>query len=95
MGKYAELYQQSIESPEEYWANAAADVQWVKKWDKVLDDSRAPDFYSWFTGAELNTCYNAIDYHVENGRADQVAIIYDSPQTDTVRKIVGKITEYL
>ncbi len=87
MGKYAELYQQSIESPDEYWANAAADVEWVKKWDKVLDDSRAPDFYSWFTGAELNTCYNAVDYHVENGRADQVAIIYDSPQTDTVRKI--------
>ncbi len=87
MGKYAELYQQSIESPEEYWAKAAADVEWVKKWDKVLDDSRAPDFYSWFTGAELNTCYNAIDYHVANGRADQVAIIYDSPQTDTIRKI--------
>jgi len=87
MGKYEDLYKRSIESPNEYWAAAAADVTWVKKWDKVLDDSRAPDFYSWFTGAELNTCYNAIDYHVENGRADQVAIIYDSPQTNTVRKI--------
>jgi len=87
MGKYEDLYRQSIESPNEYWAAAAADVAWVKKWDKVLDDSRAPNFYSWFTGAELNTCYNAIDYHVENGRADQVAIIYDSPQTNTVRKI--------
>ncbi len=87
MGKYEELYRQSIESPDEYWAKAAADVEWVKKWDKVLDDSRAPNFYSWFSGAELNTCYNAIDYHVENGRADQVAIIYDSPQTNTVRKI--------
>ncbi len=87
MGKYEELYRESIESPDEYWAKAAADVAWVKKWDKVLDDSRAPNFYSWFTGAELNTCYNAIDYHVENGRADQVAIIYDSPQTNTVRKI--------
>ncbi len=87
MGKYADLYRQSIESPDQYWAAAAEDVQWVKKWDKVLDDSRAPNFYSWFTGGELNTCYNAIDYHVENGRADQVAIIYDSPQTDTVKKI--------
>ncbi|MCD6292708.1 MAG: AMP-binding protein, partial [Deltaproteobacteria bacterium] len=87
MGKYAELYRQSMETPDKYWAAAAEDVQWVKKWDKVLDDSRAPNFYSWFTGGELNTCYNAIDYHVENGRADQVAIIYDSPQTNTVKKI--------
>ncbi|MBN2809219.1 MAG: propionyl-CoA synthetase [Deltaproteobacteria bacterium] len=87
MGKYEEIYRQSIESPDTYWGSAAEDVQWVKKWDKVLDDSRAPNFYSWFTGGELNTCYNAIDYHVENGRADQVAIIYDSPQTNTVRKI--------
>jgi len=87
MGKYEELYRQSIESPNEYWAAAAADVQWVRKWDKVLDDSAAPNFYRWFTGAELNTCYNALDYHVENGRADQVAVIYDSPQTQTVKKI--------
>ncbi len=87
MGKYEDLYRQSMESPDEYWAAAAEDVQWVKKWDKVLDDSRAPNFYNWFTGGELNTCYNAIDYHVENGRADQVAIIYDSPQTNTVKKI--------
>ncbi|MEA3333501.1 MAG: propionyl-CoA synthetase [Pseudomonadota bacterium] len=87
MGKYEEAYRQSMESPDQYWAAAAEDVQWVKKWDKVLDDSRAPNFYSWFTGGELNTCYNAIDYHVENGRADQVAIIYDSPQTNTVKKI--------
>jgi len=87
MGKYEELYRQSIESPDQYWAAAAEEVQWVKKWDKVLDDSRAPNFHSWFTGGELNTCYNAIDYHVENGRADQVAIIYDSPQTGVVKKI--------
>ena len=87
MGKYADTYRQSMESPDEYWAAAAENVVWVKKWDKVLDDSRAPNFYSWFTGGELNTCYNAIDYHVENGRADQVAIIYDSPQTNTVKKI--------
>ncbi|MCD6533256.1 MAG: propionyl-CoA synthetase [Deltaproteobacteria bacterium] len=94
MGKYEEAYRQSMESPDTYWAAAAEDVQWVKKWDKVLDDSRAPNFYSWFTGGELNTCYNAIDYHVENGRADQVAIIYDSPQTNTVKKITyGELLE--
>src|SRR5207237_6501177 len=51
-------------------------------WELVLDDSRAP-FYRWFTGGRLNTCYNALDRHVERGRADQIALIYDSPVTDT------------
>ena len=87
MGKYDEIYRQSIENPDAFWAEAATDVQWIKKWDKVLDDSGAPYFYRWYTGGELNTCYNALDYHVENGRADQVAVIYDSPQTNTVKKI--------
>ncbi len=87
MGKYDEVYRRSIEDPDGFWAEAAEDVQWVKKWDKVLDDYGKPYFYRWFTGGELNSCYNAIDYHVENGRADQVAIIYDSPQTNTVKKI--------
>ncbi len=87
MGKYDEMYRQSIENPDAFWAEAAEDVQWVKKWDKVLDDYGKPYFYRWFTGGELNTCYNAIDYHVENGRADQVAVIYDSPQTGTIKKI--------
>jgi propionyl-CoA synthetase len=87
MGKYDEAYRRSMEDPDGFWAEAAEDVQWVKKWDKVLDDYGKPYFYRWFTGGELNSCYNAIDYHVENGRADQVAIIYDSPQTNTVKKI--------
>ncbi|MEA2109975.1 MAG: propionyl-CoA synthetase [Pseudomonadota bacterium] len=87
MGKYDEVYRRSIEDPDGFWAEAAEDVQWVKKWDKVLDDYGKPYFYRWFTGGELNSCYNAVDYHVENGRADQVAIIYDSPQTNTVKKI--------
>ncbi|MEA3240922.1 MAG: propionyl-CoA synthetase [Pseudomonadota bacterium] len=87
MGKYDEVYRRSMEDPDGFWAEAAEDVQWVKKWDKVLDDYGKPYFYRWFTGGELNSCYNAVDYHVENGRADQVAIIYDSPQTNTVKKI--------
>jgi propionyl-CoA synthetase len=61
----------------------------MKKWDKVLDDSKKP-FYSWFAGGELNTCYNALDYHVENGRGDQTAIIHDSPVTNSVTKITYK-----
>ncbi len=63
-----------------FWAEAAADIHWDKPWDKVLDESKAP-FYRWFTGGQLNTCYNALDRHVENGRGNQAALIYDSPIT--------------
>jgi propionyl-CoA synthetase len=91
--KYAEIYKESIEQPESFWGKAGEAIHWTRKWDKVLDDSGKP-FYRWFAGGELNTCYNALDYHVENGRKDQVAIIYDSPVTDTVRKIsYGQLLE--
>ncbi|MEA3471447.1 MAG: AMP-binding protein, partial [Thermodesulfobacteriota bacterium] len=83
---YEEVYAQSINEPDVFWGEAAEEIKWEKKWEKVLDDSRKP-FYRWFAGGELNTCYNAVDYHVEQGRGDQVAIIYDSPVTDTIRKI--------
>ena len=83
---YETAYQQSIEDPDTFWAKAAEDCHWYKKWDKVLDDSNKP-FYRWFSGGEVNTCYNALDYHIENGRGDQNAIIYDSPVTDTIKKI--------
>ncbi len=85
MGKYDEVYRKSIEDPEGFWGEAAEAISWYKKWDKVLDDSNPP-FYRWFVGGELNTCYNAIDRHVEDGRGDQVAVIYDSPVTDTIQK---------
>jgi len=85
MGKYADLFAKSIRDPAGFWADAAQAVTWTKKWEKVLDDSNKP-FYRWFTGGELNTCYNALDRHVESGRADQVALIYDSPVTNTVQK---------
>jgi len=84
--KYEEVYNESITNPAAFWGKAAEEIQWVKKWDKVLDDGRKP-FYGWFVGGELNTCYNALDYHVENGRGNQAAIIYDSPMTNTVLKI--------
>ena len=80
--RFAAVYQQSVERPEEFWAEAAAEIDWVKPWERVLDDSRAP-FYRWFAGGQLNTCYNALDRHVDGGRADQLALIYDSPVTDT------------
>jgi propionyl-CoA synthetase len=82
---YVEAFESSIKTPDVFWAKAAEDLFWYKKWDKVLDDSNKP-FYRWFTGGIVNTCYNALDFHVENGRADQTALIYDSPVTDTVKK---------
>jgi len=86
MGAYQETFQQSIENPDDFWANAARDIDWHKQWDSVLDGTKPP-FYRWFSGGEMNTCYNAVDRHVENGRGEQTAIIYDSPVTGTVRKI--------
>jgi len=86
MGAYQEAYNESINNREKYWGDAAKDIAWIKPFAKVLDDSNQP-FYRWFAGGELNTCYNALDYHVENGRKDQVAIIYDSPVTGIVQKI--------
>src|SRR5262249_19741740 len=59
-------------------------IHWFKKWDRVLDASRPP-FYRWFSGAMVNTCYNGLDRHVENGRANQLALIYDSPVTQTIK----------
>jgi propionyl-CoA synthetase len=76
------LYRRSLDDPEGFWGEAAEAIHWTKRWDRVLDDSNKP-FYRWFAGGELNTAYNALDVHVEGGRADQAALIYDSPVTDT------------
>ncbi|MDD9304659.1 MAG: propionyl-CoA synthetase [Desulfobacter sp.] len=82
---YANVYDQSINDPENFWGPVAEDCFWYKKWDKVLDDTNLP-FYRWFKGGQTNTCYNAVDLHVQEGRGDQDAIIYDSPVTDTIKK---------
>jgi propionyl-CoA synthetase len=82
---YDIAFKQSLEDPNGFWGKAAEDCHWYKKWDKVLDDSKKP-FYRWFVGGEMNTCYNALDYHIEQGRGNQAALIYDSPVTDTVKK---------
>ncbi|MFH2046379.1 MAG: propionyl-CoA synthetase [Pseudomonadota bacterium] len=83
---YQQAYEQSINDPEGFWGEVAQNCHWYKKWDKVLDDSRKPYFYRWFSGGMVNTCYNALDIHVENGRGNQDAIIFDSPVTDTIKK---------
>ncbi|NBB99367.1 MAG: AMP-binding protein [Bacteroidetes bacterium] len=82
---YEEAYRQSIEDPEGFWGKVAANVHWYEKWDTVLDDSHKP-FYRWFVGGKLNTCYNALDLHVDRGRGDKLALIYDSPVTGTIKK---------
>lgn len=82
---YSDAYQRSINDPDRFWGNIAEDCHWYKRWDKVLDDSNKP-FYRWFTGAKTNSCYNAVDLHVDNGMGNHTAIIYDSPVTDTIKK---------
>ena len=82
---YEIAHKQSIEDPNGFWGAVAEDCHWYKKWDKVLDESGKP-FFRWFSGGEMNTCYNALDCHIENGRGEQNALIYDSPVTDTIKK---------
>ena len=81
---YREAYARSLADPASFWAEAAEGIDWSKRWNRVLDDSRAP-LYRWFTGAELNTCFNALDRHVESGRGNQPALIHDSAMTDRCR----------
>ena len=84
VGRYGELFDASIADPEAFWADAARDVSWIREPRRILDDSNPP-FYRWFPDAELNTCANALDRHVADGRADQPALIYDSPVTGSQR----------
>ncbi|MFL5444790.1 MAG: AMP-binding protein, partial [Myxococcales bacterium] len=86
MGSYEDVYRRSISDPEGFWAEIAQDIRWRKKWDRVLDSSRAP-FYRWFAGGEMNTCENALDRHVDEGRGDQPAVIWDSPLAGATRTI--------
>jgi propionyl-CoA synthetase len=82
--RYDEAYARSLRDPEGFWAAAAEDLFWDKRWDRVFDGSRPP-YSRWFVGGQLNTCYNALDLHVDRGRGKQRALVYDSPVTDTVK----------
>ena len=82
---YEAAFEKSINDPNNFWAGPAEECHWYKKWDKILDDSNKP-FYRWFVGGEMNTCYNALDHHIANGRGEQDALIYDSPVTNTIKK---------
>ena len=77
---FKEIYQNSIKKPEEFWKNISNDMFWFKKPKKILNKSNPP-FYKWFEDGVTNTCYNAIDVHIEEGKGEKTALIYDSPVT--------------
>jgi len=82
---YSQEYQNAASNPDEFWLNQARKLDWFKAPETGVSE-RAPGLYEWFKDGELNTCYLALDYHVANGRADQTALIYDSPVTNTKQK---------
>jgi propionyl-CoA synthetase len=86
MTAYAAIHAKSRQDPEGFWGEIAQAIDWTRKWDRVLDASKAP-LYRWFPGGELNTCWNAIDRHVAAGRGGQAAVIYDSPVPNTIRTL--------
>ena len=78
--KFNKIYEQSIKNPENFWQEASNDIFWFKKPTKILNKSNPP-FYKWFEDGITNTCYNALDIHVDQGKGNNVALIYDSPIT--------------
>ena len=83
---YASEYKASVEQPEVFWAEKAADLPWFKQPENILSkDENGVD--RWFADGEMNTCYMAVDYHVEQGRGEQAALLYDSPVTGTKRTV--------
>jgi propionyl-CoA synthetase len=84
MSRYLEAFERSLKDPDGFWGEAATAVSWTRAPSRVLDAGNPP-FYRWFPDGELNTCANALDRHVEAGRGDQAALIYDSPVTGAQR----------
>ncbi|XP_041873598.1 acyl-CoA synthetase short-chain family member 3, mitochondrial isoform X2 [Corvus kubaryi] len=89
LGKYEEVFRSCLAEPEKVWGEVAEQIQWYKPWVRTLERGSLGSA-SWFVGGELNICYNAVDRHVDNGQGDQIAIIYDSPVTNTKEKITYK-----
>ena len=87
--KYNEIYQSSINNPEKFWQEISEDIFWFKKPTKVLNKFNPP-FYKWSEDGVTNTCYNALDYNIEQGRGEKTALIYDSPITGNKAKFTYK-----
>jgi propionyl-CoA synthetase len=84
-GAYERAFREAVEDPATFWGRAAGDVPWYRTSERVLNRDHPP-FYRWFEGGSVNSCYAALDIHCENGKGDNVALIYDSPVTDTRKK---------
>ena len=82
---YKKIYEQSIKDKENFWKKVSDDVFWYQKPEKILNTENPP-FYKWFEDGLTNTCYNALDFHVDNGLGDKVALIWDSAITNTKEK---------
>ncbi len=83
--KFNEIYQKSINNPEKFWQEASEDIFWFKKPTKILNKSNPP-FYKWYEDGVTNTCYNALDIHIDQGKGNKTALIYDSPITGNKSK---------
>ena len=84
--KFEQIYNQSITKPEEFWREISEDIFWFKKPTKILNKTNPP-FYKWFEDGTTNTCYNALDFHIDNGLGEKTALIYDSPITGNKAKL--------
>src|SRR6476646_9696438 len=84
--RYHQVHARSLADPEGFWGEAARDIDWIEPAKKLFDPGSGP-YGRWFAGAVVNTCYNALDRHVAGGRANQVALIHDSP-------LAGRVTRF-
>ena len=87
--KFIDIYQDSLKNPENFWQEVSNDIFWFKKPTKILNKSNPP-FYKWFEDGVTNTCYNALDIHIDQGRGDKLALIYDSPITGNKKQFTYK-----
>ena len=85
-GNFDEISKKSINNPENFWQEASNDIFWFKKPTKILNKSNPP-FYKWFEDGITNTCYNALDIHIDRGKGKRTALIYDSPITGKKSKL--------
>ena len=81
---YNKYYEEWAKNPLSYWDEKAKDISWIELYKKTLH--KTDNYYEWFHQGKLNTCYNCVDKHVEHGKSEKVAIIYDSPITKTKKK---------
>ena len=95
---FKEIYRRSISKPEEFWREISNDIFWFKKPTKILNSNKPP-FYKWFEDGITNSCYNALDFHIDEGRGDKTALIYDSPITGnkgnfTFKQLKDKVSKF-